>query len=133
MNPPDLDTQIDQLHTELEAKERDARAAELRLQRLELPPGSLGRRAYGQLPQVNGLTARAMLAKQDPALAMLLQIPVPRPGYEQEAAAAERAAAAARLREATEATRQRNQQAAERRFQQTLAGVDGFGRPRWAR
>ena len=129
----DLDAQIDQLHAELEARERDARAAELRLQRLDLPPGSLGTRAYGQLPLVNGLTARSMVARRDPALAMLLQIPVPRPGYEQEAADAERAAAIARMQQATEATRQRNQQAAERRFQQTLQGVDGFGRPRWAR
>lgn len=133
MNPPDLDAQIDALHAELEAKERDARACELRLQRLDLPPGSLGTRAYGQLPQVNGLTARALVARKDPALAMLLGLPVARPGYEQEAAAAERAAAAARLQQATAEARQRNQQAADRRFQQQLAGVDGFGRPRWQR
>jgi hypothetical protein len=133
MNPPDLDTQIDQLHTELEARERDARAAELRLQRLDLPPGSLGPRSYGQLPQLRTLTARAMVSRRDPALAMLLGLPVPRPGYEQEAAAAERAAAIQRMQQATAEARKRNQQAADRRFRQQLAGVDAWGRPRWQR
>ena len=128
-----LDSQIDKLHAELEARERDARAAELRLQRLALPPGSLKSRAYGELPNVAGLTARAMVAKHDPALAMLLQIPVPRPTYEADAAAEAREQQIQRMREATEAARQQNQQAQQQRYQQQLAGVDAWGRPRWAR
>jgi len=133
MNPVTFDDQLNQQIAQAEARERDARAAELRLQAMGLPPGSIKPRNYAAMPRVEGLSARAMVARKDPGLALLLGLPVPRPGYEAEAAAAERAAAAARLREATEATRQRNQQAAERRFQQTLQGVDGFGRPRWQR
>jgi hypothetical protein len=128
-----LDSQIDKLHFELEARERDARAAELRLQRLALPPGSLKPRAYGELPNVAGLTARAMVARQDPALAMLLQIPVPRPSYEDAAAAEAREQQIQRMRDVTEAARQQNQQAQHQRYQQQLSGVDQWGRPRWAR
>ncbi len=128
-----LDTQIDKLHFELEARERDARAAELRLQRLDLPVGSVKGRSYGELPNVAGLTARAMVAKHDPALAMLLQIPVPRPTYEADAAADARAQQIQRMKDSTEATRQQNQQAQQQRYQQQLAGVDQWGRPRWAR
>ena len=128
-----LDTQIDKLHSELEARERDARAAELRLQRLNLPVGSVKGRSYGELPNVAGLTARAMVARQDPALAMLLQIPVPRPSYEDAAASEAREQQIQRMQQATEAMREQNQQAQQQRYQQQLAGVDAWGRPRWAR
>jgi hypothetical protein len=128
-----FDTRIDALQSELEAKERDARAAELRLQRLDLPTGSVKARSYGELPQVQGLTARALVAQQDPALAHLLGLPVPRPGYEQQAAAEAREQQIQRLRDATAATRAANQQAQQRRYQQQLQGIDAMGRPRWAR
>lgn len=128
-----LDTRIDALHAELEAKERDARAAELRLQRLDLPTGSVKARSYAELPQVQGLTARALVARQDPALAHLLGLPVPRPSYEAEAQAEAHQQQVERMRAATEAARAANQQAQQLRYQQQLAGVDAFGRPRWAR
>ena len=127
-----LDTQIDKLHFELEARERDARAAELRLQRLDLPVGSIKGRSYGELPNVAGLTARAMVAKHDPALAMLLQIPVPRPTYEADAAADARAQQIQRMKDSTEATRQQNQQAQQQRYQANLAGVNINTGRRWA-
>ena len=128
-----LDTRLDALHADLEAKERDARAAELRLQSMGLPAGSIKPRSYGQLPVVAGLTASAVVAKHDPALAMLLGLPVPRPGYEAEAAAAAREQEIQRMQAATEAARAANQQAQQRRYQQQLSGVDAWGRPRWAR
>lgn len=127
-----LDTQIDKLHFELEARERDARAAELRLQRLDLPVGSVKGRSYGELPVVAGITARAMVAKHDPALAMLLQIPVPRPTYEADAAADARAQQIQRMKDSTEATRQQNQQAQQQRYQANLAGVNVNTGRRWA-
>jgi hypothetical protein len=127
-----LDTQIDKLHFELEARERDARAAELRLQRLDLPVGSVKGRSYGELPVVAGITARAMVAKHDPALAMLLQIPVPRPSYEADAAVDARAQQIQRMKDSTEATRQQNQQAQQQRYQANLAGVNVNTGRRWA-
>jgi hypothetical protein len=133
MNDLTFDNKVDQLHRQLEACERDAMQAEQRLQRLDLPVGSVKSRSYGELPNVAGLTARAMVAKHDPALAMLLQIPVPRPTYEADAAADARAQQIQRMQQSTEATRQQNQQAQQQRYQQQLAGVDHWGRPRWAR
>jgi len=133
MNPVTFDDQLTQQIAQAEARERDARAAELRLQAMGLPDGSIKPRSYGKLPQVVGLTARALVARQDPALAHLLGMPVPRPSYEQQAAAEARQQQIQRLQQATEATRIANQQALQQRYQQQLAGVDAWGRPRWAR
>ena len=88
MNDLTFDDKVDQLHKQLEARERDAMQAEQRLQRLNLPVGSVKGRSYGELPVVAGITATAMVAKADPALAMLLGLPVPRPNYEAAANAA---------------------------------------------
>jgi hypothetical protein len=131
MNLP-LDDRIDQLHRQLEAKERDALQVEQRLQRLDLPRGSVKGRSYGELPTVTGLTATAMVAKADPALAMLLGLPVPRPNYEQQAAAEARQQQIERMQRETDATRQRNQQAAQNRYQSSLAGVNANTGRRWA-
>ena len=120
MNLP-LDDRIDQLHRQLEAKERDALQVEQRLQRLNLPVGSVKGRSYGELPTVTGLTATAMVAKADPALAMLLGLPVPRPNYEQQAAAEARQQQIERMQRETDATRQRNQAAADARYRQQLS------------
>ena len=120
MNLP-LDDRIDQLHRQLEAKERDALQVEQRLQRLGLPLGSVKGRSYGELPTVTGLTATAMVAKADPALAMLLGLPVPRPNYEQQAAAEARQQQIERMQRETDATRQRNQAAADARYRQQLS------------
>ena len=133
MNPVAFDDQLSQQIAQAEARERDARAAELRLQAMGLPDGSIKPRSYGELPQVVGLTARALVARQDPALAHLLGLPVPRPSYEADAAAEAREQQIQRLRDATDATRAANQQARRQRYQQQLAGVDAWGRPRWAR
>lgn len=121
---PTFDDQIDQLHRQLEAKERDARMAEQRLRGLKLPVGSLKARSYGELPQVEGLTARAMVARLDPPLATLLGLPVPRPSYEQQEADLCRQAQVQRLQRATEEARQRNQQAHQHREHAAIAGVN---------
>jgi hypothetical protein len=73
-----------------------------------------------------------MVAKHDPALAMLLQIPVPRPTYEADAAADARAQQIQRMKDSTEATRQQNQQAQQQRYQANLAGVNINTGRRWA-
>jgi uncharacterized protein YbbK (DUF523 family) len=70
---------------------------------------------------VTGLTATAMVAKADPALAMLLGLPVPRPNYEQQAAAEARQQQIERMQRETDATRQRNQAAADARYRQQLS------------
>jgi hypothetical protein len=121
MNDLTFDDKVDQLHRQLEAKERDAMQAEQRLQRLNLPVGSVKGRSYGELPTVTGLTATAMVAKADPALAMLLGLPVPRPNYEQQAAAEARQQQIERMQRETDATRQRNQAAADARYRQQLS------------
>jgi hypothetical protein len=121
MNDLTFDDKVDQLHRQLEAKERDAMQAEQRLQRLNLPVGSVKGRSYGELPTVTGLTATAMVAKADPALAMLLGLPVPRPSYEQQAAAEARQQQIERMQRETDATRQRNQAAADARYRQQLS------------
>ena len=109
MNLP-LDDRIDQLHRQLEAKERDALQVEQRLQRLDLPRGSVKGRSYGEL----------------------LGLPVPRPNYEQQAAAEARQQQIERMQRETDATRQRNQQAAQNRYQSSLAGVNANTGRRWA-
>ena len=121
MNDLTFDDKVDQLHRQLEAKERDALQVEQRLQRLDLPRGSVKGRSYGELPTVTGLTATAMVAKADPALAMLLGLPVPRPNYEQQAAAEARQQQIERMQRETDATRQRNQAAADARYRQQLS------------
>jgi hypothetical protein len=121
MNDLTFDDKVDQLHRQLEAKERDALQVEQRLQRLNLPVGSVKGRSYGELPTVTGLTATAMVAKADPALAMLLGLPVPRPNYEQQAAAEARQQQIERMQRETDATRQRNQAAADARYRQQLS------------
>ena len=133
MNDLTFDDKVDQLHRQLEARERDAMQAEQRLQQLNLPVGSVKGRSYGELPVVAGITARAMVAKADPALATMLGLPVPRPNYEAAANAAAQQLRADAMRLETEQLRQRNQQAQQQRYQQQLAGVDQWGRPRWAR
>jgi uncharacterized protein YbbK (DUF523 family) len=80
---------------------------------------------------VTGLTATAMVAKADPALAMLLGLPVPRPNYEQQAAAEARQQQIERMQRETDATRQRNQQAAHNRYQANLSGVNVNTGRRW--
>lgn len=123
-NPVTFDDRLTEQIAQAEARERDARAAELRLQRMGLPPGSIKPRSYGELPNVEGLTARSMVAQRDPALALLLGLPVPRPSYEQATAAAAAEAAAQRLQQATAATRAANLAAARRRQQAALAGIN---------
>ena len=127
-----FDDKVDKLHKQLAASERDAMQAEQRLQRLNLPVGSVKGRSYGELPVVAGITATAMVAKADPALAMLLGLPVPRPNYEQQAAAEARQQQIERMQRETDATRQRNQQAAQNRYQSSLAGVNANTGRRWA-
>jgi hypothetical protein len=131
MNDLTFDDKVDQLHQQLAARERDAMQAEQRLQRLNLPVGSVKGRSYGELPTVTGLTATAMVAKADPALAMLLGLPVPRPNYEQQAAAEARQQQIERMQRETDATRQRNQQAAHNRYQANLSGVNVNTGRRW--
>ena len=130
MNLP-LDDRIDQLHRQLEAKERDALQVEQRLQRLDLPRGSVKGRSYGELPTVTGLTATAMVAKADPALAAMLGLPVPRPNYEAAANAAAQQLRVDAMRLETEQLRQRNQQAAHNRYQANLSGVNVNTGRRW--
>ena len=131
MTDLDFDAKVDQLHKQLEARERDAMQAEQRLQRLNLPVGSVKGRSYGELPTVTGLTATAMVAKADPALAMLLGLPVPRPNYEAAANAAAQQLRLDAMRLETEQLRQRNQQAAQTRYQANLSGVNVNTGRRW--
>jgi hypothetical protein len=126
-----LDERLEQQLTQAEARERDARAAELRLQSMELPPGSVKPRGYGELPQVAGLTAQALVARQDPALAHLLGLAVPRPSYEQQEAAEARQQQIQRMQQATADARAVNQQAQRQREQQQLAGVNPITGRRW--
>lgn len=132
MNDLTFDDQIDQLHRQLEARERDAMQAEQRLKRLNLPVGSVKGRSYGELPVVAGITARAMVAKADPALAAMLGLPVPRPDYEAAANAAAQQLRVDAMRLETEQLRQRNQQAAQTRYQANLSGVNVNTGRRWA-
>lgn len=124
MNSATFDDLLNQQIQQAEARERDARAAEQRLQRMGLPPGSIKPRGYGDLPKVEGLTARAIVAQHDPALAMLLGLPVPRPSYEQQEADAIRQLQADRMRLETEQLRARNQQAQQHRERAAIAGVN---------
>ena len=132
MNDLTFDDKVDQLHKQLEARERDAMQAEQRLQRLNLPVGSVKGRSYGELPVVAGITARAMVAKADPALATMLGLPVPRPNYEAAANAAAQQLRVDAMRLETEQLRQRNQQAAHNRYQANLSGVNVNTGRRWA-
>lgn len=118
-----FDDQLNQQIQQAEARERDARQVEHRLQKLNLPPGSIKGRSYGERPKVEGLTARALVARHDPALAMLLGMPVPRPSYEQQEADAIRQLQADRMRLETEQLKARNRQAQSHREQAAIAGV----------
>jgi hypothetical protein len=126
-----FDDQLTQQIAQAEARERDARAAELRLQALGLPAGSVKPRSYGELPRVAGLTAQALVARQDPALAHLLGLPVPRPSYEQQEAADARQQQIQRMQQATADARAVNQQAQRQREQQQLAGINPVTGRRW--
>ena len=105
---------------------------EQRRQRLEQPNraaalrcGSPRRAAHRD----KGLTATRDGGRgPDPALAMLLGLPVPRPNYEQQAAAEARQQQIERMQRETDATRQRNQPAAETRYKATLKPTITGGR-----
>jgi len=118
-----FDDRLSEQIQQAEARERDARAAELRLAALDLPPGSVKPRAYGELPRVEGLTALHLLGQRDPGLALLLGVTPPRPNYEQAAADEARQQQIQRLQDATAATRTQNQQAQQHRERAALAGV----------
>jgi len=115
-----FDDRLNEQIQQAEARERDARAAELRLQAMDLPPGSVKPRRYGELPVVQGLTATHLVGANDPALAHLLGLPVPRPSYEQQEAEATRLQQIQRMQDATAAARAQNQAAAAQRYRDQL-------------
>jgi hypothetical protein len=78
------------------------------------------------------ITLASLIARHDAPLAAFLGVASGEHRRRDEEAAA-RAMAAQALELETARLRQRNQQAQQQRYQQQLAGVDQWGRPRWAR
>lgn len=116
MNLP-LDQQIDAAHHAAEAAEAQAREIEARMRSAGINPPA---RRYGQPVTVAGnLTVTAQLQQRDPGLAAYLNVPGDLARREAEAQA-QAAAAAERMQALTDQARQRNQAAAQRRYQQQL-------------
>jgi hypothetical protein len=128
-----LDQRIEQAHSDAERVENDARAIEARIVAAGGVPPT---RRYGT--PVSGddirrnLTLTSLLQRKDPKLAAYLGVGSDHLRRREEEAAARQMQAQA-MQMQTEKLRQQNQQAQHQRYQRELAGVDGFGRPRWAR
>ena len=113
----DLDTEISQAHQAAEESEQRAAQIEARMRSAGINPPA---RRYGQPVTVAGnLTVTAQLQQRDPGLAAFLGVPGDLARREAEAAAA-RELQIERMRMLTEQSRQANQAAAQRRYQQQL-------------
>lgn len=113
----DLDTEISQAHQAAEDAEQRAAQIEARMRASGINPPA---RRYGQPVNIVGnLTITAQLQQRDPGLAALLGVPGDLARREAEAAAA-RELQAERMRMLTEQARERNQAAAQHRYQQQL-------------
>lgn len=113
----DLDTEISQAHQAAEAAEQRAAQIEARMRSAGINPPA---RRYGQPVNIVGnLTITAQLQQRDPGLAALLGVPGDLARREAEAQAA-RELQVERMRLLTEQSRERNQAAAQRRYQQQL-------------
>jgi len=128
-----LEQQIEKAHADAERVEADARALEARIIKAGGTPPV---RQYGHPVDPDAirqnLTLVSVLNRRDPALASFLG--VQSGNYRREAEEREaRAMAAQAMQMQTEKLRQQNQQAQQQRERQQLAGVDQWGRPRWAR
>ncbi|MCP9881998.1 hypothetical protein KBY65_05840 [Cyanobium sp. Alchichica 3B3-8F6] len=132
----DLDSQIDQQHRQVEEVENQARQIEARICRIQGAARYLPHRRYGSAVDGNeirkNLTLASLIARRDAPLAAYLGVASGEHRRREEEAEA-RAMAAESMRLQTERLRQQNQQAQHQRYQQQLAGVDQWGRPRWAR
>jgi hypothetical protein len=132
----DLDAQISKAHGAAEATENEARQIEARICRIQGAARYLPSRRYGS--PVSGdeirknLTLASLIARHDAPLAAFLGVASGEHRRRDEEQAA-RAMQAQALAMETEKLRQQNQQAQNQRYQQELAGVDAWGRPRWAR
>lgn len=123
----DLDAMIDASHRQVEETESTARSLEARICRIPGADRHLPLRQYGS--PVNpadikkNLTLRSLISKNDPSLASYLglQDGSHRRREEEEQA---RFMQAQRLQMMTEATRQQNQESAQRRYQQHIAGIN---------
>ncbi len=132
----DLDSQIDQQHRQVEEVENQARQIEARICRIQGAARYLPHRRYGSPVDGNeirkNLTLASLIARHDAPLAAFLGVASGEHRRRDEEQAA-RAMQAQALAMETEKLRQQNQQAQHQRYQQQLAGVDAWGRPRWAR
>lgn len=132
----DLDVTIEKAHSAAEETENQARQVEARICCIAGADRLLPRRGYGQPVSsddiARNLTLRGLIARNDPQLASYLGVST---DYhrQQEQAKAARAASSQALTAETERLRQVNAASSRYREQQQLAGVDGFGRPRWQR
>ena len=132
----DLDAQISKAHSAAEATENEARQIEARICRIQGAARYLPSRRYGS--PVSGdeirknLTLASLIARHDAPLAAFLGVASGEHRRRDEEQAA-RAMQAQALAMETEKLRQQNQQAQHQRYQRDLAGVDAWGRPRWAR
>lgn len=131
----DLDAQIEKAHRGAEEAEATARQLEERICRIPGAARCLPRRQYGAPVDPaairQNLTLAGLIARHDAPLAAFLGVATGAHLREAEAAAA-RAAAADRMREATEATRARNHAAAMHRERAALAGINPVTGRRWA-
>ena len=113
----DLEAQIAEAHQAAEDAEQRAAQIEARMRSAGINPPA---RRYGQPVNIVGnLTITAQLQQRDPGLAALLGVPGDLARREAEAQAA-RELQAERLRLLTAQSRERNQAAAQRRYQQQL-------------
>ena len=129
----DLDSEIDAAHRQAEETEQQARALEARIIKAG---GTPPKRPYGRPVDPaavrQNLSLVSVLNRRDPALASFLGVQSGAYRKVEEEREA-RAMAAQALQMQTEQLRQQNQQAQHERYRQQLAGVDAWGRPRWAR
>lgn len=128
-----LDQQIEKAHADAERVENDARQIEARIVAIGgVPPTRPYGRPVDPAAVRQNLTLTSLLQRKDPKLAAYLGIGSDHQRRREEEAA-ERAASIDRMRQATDSARAINADAAHRRYQQQLSGVDAWGRPRWAR
>jgi hypothetical protein len=126
-----LDQQIDAAHSEAERIEQEARQIEARIVKAGgIPPTRpYGRPVSGEAVAQN-LTLKSLLQRRDPALASYLGFgsDIARKREEEQQA---RILQAETLAMKTEALRRQNQQVAQQRYQQQLAGINPNTGRRW--
>jgi hypothetical protein len=126
-----IDQQIDAAHSEAERIEQEARQIEARIVKAGgIPPTRpYGRPVSGEAVAQN-LTLKSLLQRRDPALASYLGFgsDIARKREEEQQA---RILQAETLAMKTEALRRQNQQVAQQRYQQQLAGINPNTGRRW--